>query len=654
MLTGDVFMAGSNLSPVVRHIRHLIGDGLGDLPDGELLDRFVATRDEDAFTQLVRRHGGLVLGVCRRVLGDAHAAEDVFQATFLVLVRKATSLDRRRPLGNWLYTVAYRLALTARANALRRRTRESEAALCRPELEAVERHDDLRLVLDEELHRLPERHRAPLVLCYLEGKTNEQAAQALGWPRGSISRRLAEARDLLRERLVGRGYAYPTAGFGTLVAATAGSAAVPLPLLDATVRVALWFAAEGAASAALLSTEAVALAKGVLHTMAIQKLKIAAAAVLLAGMLGGGGTFFVQSVVGAPSGDTPVAATAEKDRPVEAAPAPLARLGSTQLRHGDTILYLAYTPDARWLVTASKDQTIRLWDLAKGTELRRFERPEPKKDGAEPQARIVGRDGMPRMDGFLGESARQFRATLAPDGKHLAATRGNTVHVWDLDSGKLVHTFQEVGPAVAGLPEQGIVDLTFTEGGKSLITATANRAITEWDLATGKRNPRLGHEAAAPAAKEPRVTIVGLGSGLALSPGGGYLAWEHYDLPTQGATLKVLDVNTCKEIAEIKLGVEGAWALTFAPDGKTLAWASFQEGIHLWDPAAGKEPRQFGGGKRDLAQIESLTFSPDGKMLAASRSDRTVQLWDVAEGKWSGRSVTRPNGRSAAHMSSSG
>jgi RNA polymerase sigma factor (sigma-70 family) len=644
LLTGDEFMAGSNLNPVLRHIRHLIGDGTGDRTDGELLDRFVATRDEDAFTQLVRRHGGLVLGVCRRVLGDAHAAEDVFQATFLVLVRKAAALDRRRPLGNWLYTVAYRLALTARANALRRRTRESQVASARPETKPAERDHDLCVVLDEELHRLPERHRAPLVLCYLEGKTNEQAAQALGWPRGSISRRLAEARDLLRERLVGRGYAYSAAGFGTLVATTAGSAAVPLPLLDATVRAGLWFAAEGAASAAVLSTEAVTLAKGVLHTMAIQKLKIAAAVVLVAGMLGGGGTFFLQSVVGAPAGDTPVAA-AEKDRSADAPPVLTPRLGSTQLRHGDTILFLAYTRDARWLVTASKDQTIRLWDLARGAELRRFERPEPPKDkgGGKLPIKLAGGDGMPAMGSYFAEQARQFRVTLSPDGKHLAATRGNAVHVWDVESGKLMHTFQEEGPAVEGLPGQGIVDLTFTQDGKSLITATAGRAITEWDLATGKRNPRVGHEAAAPAGNGARVTIVGAGSGMALSPGGRYLAWEHYDLPTQGATLKVLDVCTGKDIGEAKLGVEGARALTFAPDGKTVAWTSFQEGVQLWDPTAGKEPRQLAAGQRGGPEVESLAFSPDAKTLAASRSDRTVQLWDVAEGKMIGQVGETPD-----------
>src|SRR5262249_52140970 len=154
---------------------------------------------ETAVEVLVRRYGPLVLGACRRVLHNTHAAEDAFQATFLVLLRKASSLDRRRPLGSWLYTVAYRLALRARANETRRRACEAAAARKRPASDGrVATADDRIVALEEELQKLPERHRAPLVLCYLQGKTNEQVAEVLGCPRGSISARLAEARERLR------------------------------------------------------------------------------------------------------------------------------------------------------------------------------------------------------------------------------------------------------------------------------------------------------------------------------------------------------------------------------------------------------------------------------------------------------------------------
>src|SRR5438552_1222414 len=146
-------MLQANPSPIIRHIRHLLGAGLGGMTDEELLNRFVARRDEDAIAECVRRYGALVFGVCRRVLADAHAAEDVFQATFLVLVRKAATLDRRRPLSNWLYTVAYRLALTARAETTRRRRRESHAAQQRHEAIQPPEPDELCVALEEELQR---------------------------------------------------------------------------------------------------------------------------------------------------------------------------------------------------------------------------------------------------------------------------------------------------------------------------------------------------------------------------------------------------------------------------------------------------------------------------------------------------------------------
>jgi RNA polymerase sigma factor (sigma-70 family) len=179
---------------------------LDALTDGELLERFAQRHEEAAFAALLRRHGPMVLSVCRRVLRSTHDAEDAFQVTFLVMVEKAHRLRRPELLGNWLYGVAYRTALHARQRAARRSEREREAAAMSsdaandPEIESRE----LRRVLDEELHRLPQKYRAPLVLCYLEGKTNEEAARLLGWPSGSMSYRLARGRELLRGRLQAR------------------------------------------------------------------------------------------------------------------------------------------------------------------------------------------------------------------------------------------------------------------------------------------------------------------------------------------------------------------------------------------------------------------------------------------------------------------
>jgi RNA polymerase sigma factor (sigma-70 family) len=270
-------MAEADPNPFVHHLRHLLGSvSAAALSDGQLLERFLASRDETAVEVLVRRYGPLVFGVCRRVLHNAHAAEDAFQATFLVLLRKAPALDRGKPLGNWLYTVAYRLALRARANELRRQRCEEQAARRRgPTDGGTTSPGDLVVALEEELHRLPERHRAALVLCYLEGKTNEQAAQILGCPRGSMAARLDQARERLRECLARRGFVTTSACLTAALATAAVQAGVPLPLLDNTVRAALWFARDGARAAGHVSARAVALARSAFRATVLDRLKVA-------------------------------------------------------------------------------------------------------------------------------------------------------------------------------------------------------------------------------------------------------------------------------------------------------------------------------------------------------------------------------------------
>jgi RNA polymerase sigma factor (sigma-70 family) len=182
------------------------------MTDGELLERFTSRRDGAAFETMVRRHGPTVWRVCRDLLADAHEAEDAFQATFLVLVRNAETIRDRDSLGRWLYEVAYRVALRARAHAARRRAHERqgvEMAAADPGFDP-DRHE-LAPVLHAELNRLPERFRAPLVLCYMEGHTQEEAAQRLHCPLGTLKGRLTRGRELLRSRLARRGLAVTVA-----------------------------------------------------------------------------------------------------------------------------------------------------------------------------------------------------------------------------------------------------------------------------------------------------------------------------------------------------------------------------------------------------------------------------------------------------------
>lgn len=225
-------MAVGRLNRLVAFCHNLLGARpAGESTDGHLLERFATQREPAAFEELLRRHGSLVLGVCRGVLRDAHDAEDAFQATFLVLLRRAGALERRASVAGWLYTVAYHIALRQKAAAARRRTGEgrvSEPASLDP-VEEAGAHE-LRPLLDEEISRLPEKYRAPILLCYLQGKTNDEAAQTLGWPVGTVSGRLARARDLLRTRLVRRGI--------TLAAVAPALAVVPPALAQTTVEAA--------------------------------------------------------------------------------------------------------------------------------------------------------------------------------------------------------------------------------------------------------------------------------------------------------------------------------------------------------------------------------------------------------------------------------
>ena len=263
-------MSSATTSPVLRFLRDLRDDAACEGSDARLLARFVSSRDEPAFGALVRRHGPMVYSVCRRVLGHAHDAEDAFQATFLVLARRAGSIRKPASLASWLYGVAFRVARKARSHGSRRQLQgipcaDSASAATAPQgsslPEAAWR--ELWEILDEELNRLPEKLRAPLVLCYLEGRTNEAAAGYLGCTKGTISSRLSRGRQLLRRRLTRRGLT-PFGGLLVgLFGANAAPAAVPAALVQETVQAALHFSA-GAAPA--IATTAATLAQGMLRT----------------------------------------------------------------------------------------------------------------------------------------------------------------------------------------------------------------------------------------------------------------------------------------------------------------------------------------------------------------------------------------------------
>ena len=237
MREGGRIMATLTAGAALRQIGALFGQGIvAGLADGQLLDRFLARRDGLAFEALVERHGPMVLAVCRGTLRDPADAEDAFQATFLVLVRRAGSIRGRDAIGPWLHRVAHRVAVRANIEAAHRRDRERRAGEARASRRKP--REDLRAALHEEIDRLPERLRRPLVLCHLEDKTHAQAASELRLGEATVRRRLAGARDLLRARLARRGIV-PAASVASAIAAESASAAMPAMWTAIAVRAAM-------------------------------------------------------------------------------------------------------------------------------------------------------------------------------------------------------------------------------------------------------------------------------------------------------------------------------------------------------------------------------------------------------------------------------
>jgi RNA polymerase sigma factor (sigma-70 family) len=275
-------MTSTRAGIVLQHIRRLGGTARPGQPtDAQLLERFTARRDEVAFAELVRRHGPMVLNVCRSVLHHEQDAEDAFQATFWVLARRAPSIRQPEAVAGWLYEVAYRAAVKAQADAARRRAQERRASPMAPANPALDMTlRDLQRALHEALQRLPDKYRLPLVLCYLEGRSQAEAASQLGWSKGTFRGRLDRGREHLRRRLAARGVALSALLCATAVAPRAAADA----LVNSIVRAAAPSAVDGTAAGAL-SARAAALADGVSRSMTASRLKVAMVVLLAVGLV---------------------------------------------------------------------------------------------------------------------------------------------------------------------------------------------------------------------------------------------------------------------------------------------------------------------------------------------------------------------------------
>jgi RNA polymerase sigma factor (sigma-70 family) len=654
-------------------------------PDRDLLDRFHRTRDGAAFAALVERHGPMVLGVCRRTLGNAADADDAFQATFLTLARRSGSLARPDALAGWLYGTAFRLALNARRAARRRAVEPYRpSAPTRDPLDELTAREFL-AILDAEIARLSERDRCALVLCGVEGLSLDEAAARLGVTRDAVKGRLERSRLRLRRNLAQRGVA---------VALAAGLAIVPspsvaAPLLRATIELIRPGAAVSPAIAALANAAGPAW---------VRVVRIAAIAVIALGMIGLGSTLALRA---APQ---PPAAPPNKPPAERLPPGVVARLGVPRLPLGAP---LAFAPDGRTFVGVSGDTVIR-FDATTGKEIERTQFPESFSNAhfsADGQTLLNrGQKETTVWDVATGRQlltipmvGKSFAVALFPDGKSLALVGYNSdpkpgyrLSVWHVAT----RTERVLGATAArgdylvfspdgkrlllwqvGLPvscwdiARGQVEWTtkdrsdknlFAPDGRTVFRFAPTPGWSALDAATGKpvqgfKLPSDYPYSEALAAPDNRTYILPTKRGvifwdmkdgreLRLLPDTerdtswgarfvGPFAPDGKSFLTNFGALQRYDLATGKPLLPDTTGLghttpPGTFA--FSPDGKWLAsGASFDYTVRIWEVATGRIAHTLRG---HSSYIRTVAFTPDGRRLVSGSGDSTVRVWDVATG----------------------
>jgi RNA polymerase sigma factor (sigma-70 family) len=637
-------MVSGPIGPVLEHVRQLLMARTTEgLNDGQLLRQFIAHRDETAFAALLQRHGPMVLGVCRRVLGPGHDVEDVFQATFLVLIRKAPSIAKQDMLGSWLYGVAYRLAVRTRSNTTKRRARERRAAepAAEPSAPAGALRREERQLLDEELHGLPEKYRAPLVLFYLEGKSRDEMARQLGWKEGTVAGRLARARRLLQKRLARRGVAM-AAALAAAGLAEGKATAFPVALGQATLRSAGQVASgqtlAGAPGAALH------LADRFLRSLALARLRWGMLAALLLVLVVAGAHLIVRpadkKLPSSPSLESPRATiplhpepAAQKHLDVLGDALPegaVARLGSTRGRHTRWPTAMAFSADGRLVATRAEDEAVRVWEAATGKEVHAFTRnPRVRWSGYwcfafTPNGRSLvtgsGNGWLRYWDLGTGQETQRVatgqvgvRALAFSADRRLLVTGGedNRICLRHPSSGQLIRRLEAT-------PDDRLMleDMVFSPDNQTLAVIRRSppdqglgQVVEFWNVGTGKRFVRGQGGFTLPV--------------LAFAPDGKTFAWKAYE-----GVVSVRQTKTGREMRRLAGNDWGTRGLAFVADGQTLAVAS-QKAVELWDVASGQRVRAM----TDSAAMSCLALSHDGHTLAAADRDGNLGLWNVATGK---------------------
>jgi RNA polymerase sigma factor (sigma-70 family) len=576
-------MSPTPAGAILRHIHRIAVTPIcGEPDDCELVHRFVTVRDEAAFETLLARHGRLVWGVCRRVLHHEHEAEDAFQATFLVFTRRATALRKQTSVGSFLYGIAYRIALRIKQGTARQPVRERmEPAACTDGVVAEVACRELQALVDEELDRLPEKLRAPFVLCCLDGRSRIEAAAELGWREGTVSSRIAEARTRLRQRLARRGVTLSTALCLTDLATSSARSAVPSALLESTRQTVLLAAAAGARPSVL------AAATGFRPAVPSAALRLVAGFVLVAGLA----CSMAANLSRIAGEDRPPTSTAENDSqpPVaqrtsggldrfgDALPTDaLARLGTVRLRHGWYTTALAYSPDGKLLATTGSERGLCLWDADSG-----------------------------KLSSVLIPSLQTYAVAFSPDSKSLVASgQYPQFHLFNVATGRQVQTF-------GGHEKGGTMCYAFSPNGAAIATGGHDNRVRVWDAATGRELRQLH-------GSDGSILSV------AYSPDGSLIAGS-------GNSRTVFLWDAATGTPRKLNGHEGqAWRVAFSPDGKLLASGGSDKTVRIWDVAAAKQLHILNASSGD---VEALAFAPDGRALASGDSDGRVRLWDPASGK---------------------
>jgi RNA polymerase sigma factor (sigma-70 family) len=634
--------------PLLHYLRRWVSRrGTTGIADSVLLDGFLQGQ-QAAFTSLVERHGPMVWNVCQRVLGHVQDTEDAFQATFLVLARKAYVVRPRSELAAWLHGVAFRVALKARTTRARRQRIDTLAAIDAAVQESPDplaglTARELCLILDEEVQKLPVAYRQPVILCCIEGRSREEAARQLGMTPAAIKGRLERGRTLLQRRLRERGIV-PSLAMGAILCAVRPGAALSQRLVQLAVQT---------CSAGGVSADIEALAQAVAIGSLFTRAHVAV--VLAVGLLSGTTVLLHRPATMAEAGDipqnsapVPMPSVRSDRRGDPLPPGAVARLGTSRFNHGDGLSGLFYTPDKRFIISTGNG-LVRRWDAVNGGELGKFAINqfwigEQSLSSNGQELHILSQDSPDTFrvwDLIQGVQIRELKLpiqrtefsiyrhnALSPGGWLAAIHTTEQIHVFDLATGK----------ELCKLARKGMeIDAVVFAGTNHVVTADKQCLIEVWDAQTGRRTAQFLSPARLPQMEEqPFIIASSNGSRLATLerrarpfplPDGGAVSVHERDV------IHIWDLNTGSHVREL-VAKPKQWHINiqFSPDGKLLFAASTHSeqrhnSVDIWNLENGDRVRELEG-----IWGHTIAVSPDGTRLAAGAVSK-FEVWDVQSGR---------------------